>query len=82
MPEKDYVHAVYVVGVILIFAPIVQGIISILAQQYGGPANYDVSAGHIAGLFGTAGFMMILYVAYKRFFEGLRSVKTKPADDK
>jgi hypothetical protein len=78
MPEKDYVHAIYVTGIIFILAPIVQGLLFYLVQLDRNPAYASMSAGtfYASALFQTAGIMMILYVAYKRFVEGWKSTKT------
>jgi hypothetical protein len=77
MPEKDYVHAIYIIGIILVLAPIVQGLIFYLFQFDKSPMYASMSTGtfYASSLFQTAGIMMILYVAYKRFVEGWKSVK-------
>jgi hypothetical protein len=77
MPKNDYVHAIYVIGIILILAPAVQGLLFYIFQLDKSPTYASMVAGqfYAVALLETAGLIMIIYVAYKRFMEGWRSVK-------
>ncbi len=75
MTEKDYVHAIYIVGIILIFAPIVMGALFLISHFDTSSTAADRS--YAVNLSMTAGFMMIFYVAYKRFVEGWKSGRAK-----
>lgn len=74
MSDKDYVHTIYIIGIILFFAPWINGIIFYLAMS-GAPNYAYLSQGefYTNGLFQMTGIIMILYVAYKRFVEGWKS---------
>jgi len=78
MPEKDYVHAIYIVGVILFFMPWINGLIFYFAMS-GSPNYSSLTRGefYTNGIFEMTGIIMILYVAYKRFFEGWKIGKAK-----
>jgi|AGTN01.1.fsa_nt_gi hypothetical protein len=78
MPEKDYVHAIYVIAVILLFAPFVASILFNFAVG-GMPNKQELTAGSYftAVLFQTTAFMMLIYVAYKRFIEGYKDGRSQ-----
>jgi hypothetical protein len=71
MPEKDYVHTIYIIGLILFVAPWINGFLFSIAMS-GAPNYAYLSQGefYTNGLFQMTAIIMILYVAYKRFMEG------------
>lgn len=73
MPKNDYVHAIYVVGIILFFAPMVHSLLFNFFMS-GAPDYRAWTQGsfYTMALFQTTAFMMLLYVAYKRFIEGYK----------
>ncbi len=76
MPEKDYVHTIYVIGIILFVAPWINGFLFNITMS-GAPNYAYLSQGefYTNGLFEMTGVAMILYVSYKRFVEGWISGK-------
>ncbi len=78
MPEKDYVHAIFVIAVILLFAPFVASILFNFAVS-GMPNRQELAQGsfYTSVLFQTTAFMMLIYVAYKRFIEGYKDGRNR-----
>ncbi len=73
MPEKDYLHAIYIVGIILFFAPIVTALLLLIFMRHSPTfAAWNESEFYLSAVFQTSAALMILYVAYKRFQEGYR----------
>ena len=77
-PEKDYVHAIYVMAIIIYLSWWVNGIFFYIV--FHGASNYaylSEGAFYIGGLVQTTAIIMILYVAYKRFIEGWKEGREK-----
>ncbi len=78
MPEKDYVHTIYIMAIILFFAPWITALLFYVVMS-GSPNYAPMAQGefYANGLFQTTAIIMILYVTYKRFIEGWRSGREK-----
>ena len=71
--QNDWLSAVEAIGRILIFTPLIIGLISlIIIILTGSNPTIDISG---SSLMFQAGFITIIYASIKRFQEGLRSVK-------
>ncbi len=78
MPEKDYIHTIYVMAIILFFAPWVNALLFNFVMS-GAPDYTSMIQGefYTNGLFQITAIIMILYVTYKRFIEGWKSGREK-----
>jgi len=80
MPEKDYIHAIYVMAIILFFAPMAHSLLFSIFMS--GAPDYKAwtqGAFYIMALFQTTAFFMLIYVAYKRFTAGYKEGRNRPA---
>ena len=71
MPEKDYVHTIYIIAIIIYLSWWINGILFYIV--FHGAPNYEslsAEAFYVGSLVNTTAIIMILYVAYKRFMGG------------
>ncbi|WP_424357995.1 hypothetical protein [Methanocella sp. MCL-LM] len=78
--EKDYLDAVAFIGISIMFGPFLFQILLFLLTGTTTPipdvsGNDVVLITYIGGLFFFTGLLILLYVAYRRFIEGMSASK-------